>query len=464
MTSTSLLILLLNCIALTIIYILSWSNCYDTLFDQLDIGDAPQQKSSRYNGRLRLIVTGDDGGDDYDDETQVEYNEEKLESSSSIGISLGAARNHGFEAPFLKWKLTPVTIPENWQYTTPKWCKNETDPTFDNSPRDGKIIVHFHMQHNAGTNFYLAIKQYVPCATRACFQHQKHCLVSYNEKVEAENIRYNYKKHGVQYVSVELMLPPKLSLPFVSQEAREGLYFTTIVRDPFRRFLTHLRHTNKAVNGSVDGPNGHFWRDYSTKHQGDLYAGDNLNVRWLSGAREGITKDHVNLAKCRLQLFDLVILDVFYDQALKKVVCPLNRWHGGMHCSKDIANEEHKSNKADPLEGVNEPFVGAWIERLRPSFEIYDYAKLLSLKQLKDQGITDLPTVSEVPLYMETMAKYTGTDVTKQFRNIPKVNLQNIHLFEPPTEFCENMQHIWSNGDDIVPDLFGIGSIKKSFI
>ena len=457
MKTGHLLILILNCIALSIIYITSWSNCNSSLFDEVEIDDAPITRL----GHSRFDLTaGDDDGDYGDPERQDFYSDASLVTSSpAITVSSEVRHHHGLEPSFLQWDATPVEVPENWVYITPKSCKNATDPTFDNSPRNGKVIVHFHMQHNAGTNFYSAIKQFVPCATRACWQHQKHCLVSYDEKIEAENIRNNYKLHGVQYVSIELMLPPKLSLPFVSEEAREGLYFTTIVRDPFRRFLTHLRHTNKAL--TVDGVNGHFWRDY--KENQELYAGDNLNVRWLSGARGAISKDHVNLAKCRLQLFDLVILDKFYDHALKGILCPMNGWRGKKHCDEQLASEEHTSNKADPLEGVDKSFIGAWIERLRPSFEIYDYAKLLSLKQLKKRGVTELPYVSDVPLYMETIAKYTGTDVKKQFKDIPKVNLQNMQMFDPPEEFCDHVKSIWLSGDDVVPDVYGIGAIKKSW-
>ena len=456
MKTGHLLFLILNCIALSIIYISSWSNCHRSLFDEVEIDDAPQTF-----GRSRLgMTTGDDDGDYDEGDTQYIYSEAPLAMSTPEITVYPQVGNHpGIEPSFLQWDATPVEVPQDWHYVTPKACKNATDPSFDKSPRNGKVIVHFHMQHNAGTNFYSAIKQFVPCATRACWQHQKHCLVSYDENIEAENIRNNYQQHGVQYVSVELMLPPKLSLPFVSEEAREGLYFTTIVRDPFRRFLTHLRHTNK--NGIVDGINGPFWRDY--KENQELYAGDNLNVRWLSGARGAISKDHVNLAKCRLQLFDLVILDKFYDHAFKRVLCPMNGWRGKKHCDQELAVEEHTSNKADPLEGVDKSFIGAWIERLRPSFEIYDYAKLLSLKQLKDHGVTELPSVSEVPLFMETMAKYTGTDVMKQFKDIPKVNLQNMHIFDPPAEFCNYVKSIWLSGDDVVPDVHGIGAIKRSW-
>jgi len=477
MKTGQLLLLILNCVALSIIYLTSWSNCTGSLLDQVDIDDVPQTSSSsarHHDSYLRFIDTGDDDGDDYDEaEEQLEEGiaiatDSIISKSSSTEVSSTlhsknqavAAAGLLFEPSFLQWEASPAVPSQPWQFITPKGCTNATSSSSP-SRKNGKIIVHFHMQHNAGTNFYASIKPFVPCATRACWQNHKHCLVSYNERVEADNLRLNYQKYGVQYVSVELMLPPKLSLPFVSDEAREGLYFTTIVRDPFKRYLTHLRHTNKSKDGSVDGPAGHFWRDYKEKQ--DLYAGDNLNVRWLSGARGSITKDHVNISKCRLQLFDLVILDVFYDYALKRVLCPMNGWVGKKHCDPSISKEGHTSNKANPLEHVDKSFIGAWVERLRPSFEIYDYAKLLSLKRLRELGVTDLPQVSEVPLYIETMAKYTGTDVTKQFRDIPKVNLDNMHLFDPPVEFCYKMREVWSNGDDVIPDVYGIGAIKKSW-
>ena len=53
-------------------------------------------------------------------------------------------------------------------------------------------------------------------------------------EVEADNIRANYRNYGLQYISYELQLPPHFPLPFVSETARKGLFFTTIVRDPFR--------------------------------------------------------------------------------------------------------------------------------------------------------------------------------------------------------------------------------------
>jgi len=186
-----------------------------------------------------------------------------------------------------------------------------------------------------------------------------------------------------------------------------------------------------------------------------------LNTRWLSGAVDEITTEHVNIAKCRLQLFDLVIADTLYTQATKQILCPLNNWISGKHCSNDEKEVEHKS-KSDKLEGTTPHFIGAWIERLRPSFEIYDYARLLSLKQLKQHGVKDLPEVSEVPSYLQTLARYTNMTVTDaHLQRIPRISLENEEIFHPPKEFCEHMKKVWTSNPDAVPNAYGIGTIKQ---
>ena len=85
---------------------------------------------------------------------------------------------------YLYWKL-PSPKPENWQInvnTQSVNCKNNnSNTTKQYTDPNQKIIVHFHMQHNAGTEFYAFAKGYTPCATRACWQEAKHCIVSYNE-------------------------------------------------------------------------------------------------------------------------------------------------------------------------------------------------------------------------------------------------------------------------------------------
>jgi hypothetical protein len=197
-------------------------------------------------------------------------------------------------------------------------------------------------------------------------------------------------------------------------------------------------------NGRASSP---FWFDLQGVQK--VYSGDNLNIRWLAGTRDQhITPDHINIAKCRLQLFDLVIVDTTYEHAVKRVICPLNNWKGGSICADTIANTEHRT-KPDPLNGTDPILIGSWIERLRPSFEIYDYARILSWNQLQDQGVKDLPEMSEIPSYMQTLAKYTGMEITDMhFRNIPRVSLRNEEHFHPPVQFCRKMKRIWMSNPD----------------
>ncbi|KAL3791118.1 hypothetical protein ACHAW5_004536 [Stephanodiscus triporus] len=401
------------------------------------LSDAPELSHT-------TTATGDDD-DDYDEIDQGRTTERD--------VAIVSASGGGYTPSHLRWDMPSIEEPEDWSFKMPRYCENAAKFRPD---REQKIIVHFHMQHNAGTEFWQFASRFTPCATRACWQDSKHCMVSYNEEVEAENIRQNYINHGVQYVSYELMLPPRFPLPFVSETARRGIFFTTIVRNPFKRFLTYVRRHASFTSLKGDMSNGRspFWIDLQERRKRRVYAGDNLNARWLSGAIEHISIDHVNIAKCRLQLFDLVIADNLYEYALKKVMCPLNNWKGGRDargkilCDDTVSKEEHKS-KPDPLNGTDAHFIGAWVERLRPSFEIYDYARLISWKQLNERGVKDLPELSEVPSYMETLARYTNMEVTDiHFKEIKRVNLENEDHFHPPVEFCNRMKKIWTSNPD----------------
>ncbi|KAL7462305.1 hypothetical protein ACHAXS_002731 [Conticribra weissflogii] len=367
---------------------------------------------------------------------------------------------------FLEWNEAPVVIPPDWKFRTPESCLDRK--RFDSASaanRNNKIIVHYHMQHNAGTSFYEWANEHFTdeCATQCCYQKWKHCMVSFNEEIEAENIRNNYENHGVQYVSYELMLPPRFPLPFVGERAREGLFFTTIVRDPFKRFLTYMRRPMIKYHGNADDADSPFWTELSNKKK--VYSPDNLNARWLSGALgKTLTPDHINVAKCRLQLFDLVITDTLFTQAVQQILCPLNNWTNGKYCGDDKTNqtkEYRPKPKSNNLEGTDPHFVGAWIERLRPSFEIYDYARLLSLKHMKKFKVQNLPQLSEVPSYMQVIATYANKTIDdNHFRRVPRLSIQNEDLFHPPKEFCDSMKKVWTSNPDEVPNVIGLGTIK----
>jgi len=233
-----------------------------------------------------------------------------------------------------------------------------------------------------------------------------------------------------------------------------------------KRLITWLRQLQKypsrATTKDVGAPPDFFWSEMEGNR--GVYKRENLNVRWLSGTLDDVTPDHVNIAKCRLQLFDLVIVDTTYDTAVKEVICPLNNWQGLDEHGRCNGTQtpHHNAKKLDPLNETDSHFVGAWIERLRPSFELYDYARILSYLQLKDRGVKDIPEMSEVPSYIETLSRFTNIQL-----NTPKeslVSLKNIDRFHPPKEFCDNLKKVWVSNSDEVPYVNGIGTIGKGRI
>jgi hypothetical protein len=194
-----------------------------------------------------------------------------------------------------------------------------------------------------------------------------------------------------------------------------------------------------------------FWNDLP-KYRGN-YSPANLNVRWLSGATEDISNDQLNIAKCRLQLFDLVISDDLIEYAVKKVLCPLNKWTstGGkriLSCDDKVSGK-NPSPKLDPLNGTEPLLIGVLLERLRPSFELYDYARIMSWTQLKERGVERLPHLSDVPSYVEALAAYKHTSASDlNLQKIIKQFYSKNKMKDPPVEFCNKMKEIWTSNPD----------------
>lgn len=168
----------------------------------------------------------------YLNDAPLQLRQQRYDNAAAIGI---IDRTIDQLPSYLQWEELNEAPPEDWSFNTPKNCPTNNNFHYNHSIHSQqRIIVHYHMQHNAGTQFYLFARKFTPCATQACWQNSKHCMVSNKEEFEAENLRQNYRKYGVQYVSYEFMLPPRFPMPFVSEDARRGLFFTTIMRDPFK--------------------------------------------------------------------------------------------------------------------------------------------------------------------------------------------------------------------------------------
>ena len=322
--------------------------------------------------------------------------------------------------------------PTNWTFRFNQeqfQCPENVDLT---KPR----IVFFHIQHHAGTLFYKAAIVNKECAPRACRQDDKQCLVSYSEQVEAKNIRDT----RMTFIPYEIMLPPQFPLPFVNE--REGFFFATIMRHPIDRLKTVLRRVPRKQE--------EFWYTGDIKRN-DPYIMDNLSVRWLAGVtyNRQITDQDLHLAKCRLELLDLVITDKTHTESMIQVVCPLRGWRG---CKKIF--EEHDSKKSDSLSELDPVVAGAWIERQRPSFELYDYARRLSVHQLQTRhGIANPKDHLLKPSFVQTMEKYA---------NITSPGSMKMKSEHVPVTGCEEYHRLWASNQDLVPRIWGLNTILKT--
>ena len=71
-----------------------------------------------------------------------------------------------------------------------------------------------------------------------------------------------------------------------------------------------------------------------------------------------------------------------------------------MSCNYNVSNAERRS-KADPLEGTNPLLIGTWAQRLRPSFKVYDYARILSWRHMRERGVAVFPTLAYLEVARE---------------------------------------------------------------
>ena len=269
----------------------------------------------------------------------------------------------------------------------------EMDPSYNNchrsfhsSPiRTLRKWVHYHMQFNAGTALFATARKAAnatgECLPRICSQCRGECWLSYNANEEGRRLlANNYSSYFY-----EASIPPAFPMPFPpGTEDRDRFWFTTVFKNPVDRLRTALRLKMDEHRGGDD--QGHPWSfapffldpgTHGSPGQAHGFVHDNLPVRWLAGVRErrSIVTSDILLAKCRLALFDLVMTDHTFAEAVADVICPERNW-GSDDCKvlHGRINGTRKP-KPDPLldPAVPRPFVGAWIERHR-----YEIAASLS--------------------------------------------------------------------------------------
>ena len=146
------LVIILNAVAISIIYITSWSNCHRDLLSDVEISDVPLQISRSYNS---LHSTAEDDDEEYEygdteirDGSDVQAGSHASKFSASNASASVKFESYHFEPSFLKWEATPVDVLENWEFKIPKYCRQDRIKDFvDNDvKKEGKVVVHFHMQ------------------------------------------------------------------------------------------------------------------------------------------------------------------------------------------------------------------------------------------------------------------------------------------------------------------------------
>jgi hypothetical protein len=230
------------------------------------------------------------------------------------------------------------------------------------------IFVHYHIQHHIGTALSDLAKRNDECAPRICSQKLGHCLQSLNERGEAAHLLAT----NLTYVSYELTLSLEFPLPFVDPDVRKNFFFTTIMRDPLDRMLTTARHRLK------DTPLHYIFPENQTVSK--TLDAENKALKWLAvDTRKPFTDTAavVALAKCRLELFDVVLTDDLLTEGLG-LVCKLRGWKS--------CKLRKKKDKSKELR-VDRAILVGWIERQRPSYELYDYARWLAADRLRKAGI-----------------------------------------------------------------------------
>ena len=282
------------------------------------------------------------------------------------------------------------------------------------------------------------------------------------------------RQRGLSFIPYEAPLPAFFSLPFVQPEARRGLFFTTIMRNPFHRLLSVAKR--KMKNSEV---HFNFWWDITHEETHKHYHVDNLSVRWLAGivTDRSITQEDMDRAKCRLELFDLVMTEETLEPAVSGILAPARNWTKGFQQDTSppdasppdwIKNfrQRQPPNYTKPYgEGMDRIYLGAWLERQRPSFELYDYARRLAVRHLREAGLEPPATaLSRVPSFITTMQAYALPPKGAFPESVLEFSSQDYETNhhgsdeELPVD-CSRFHRIWKSGPDRIPRISGIGAI-----
>eukprot|EP00929_Paragymnodinium_shiwhaense_P077990 TRINITY_DN40322_c0_g1_i1.p1 TRINITY_DN40322_c0_g1~~TRINITY_DN40322_c0_g1_i1.p1 ORF type:complete len:453 (+),score=67.41 TRINITY_DN40322_c0_g1_i1:118-1476(+) len=370
---------------------------------------------------------------------------------------------------------------EDWSGMFPAWLPNppklmhpgpfEPEPCTDGkrdsrktlSAGTGRVHIHYHIQHHAGTMMWDCAMYADECGPRACLRRSQECFFSLSEEVEAQKVL----ERGYTYISYEMMLPPRFPMPFVGH--RDKFFFTVIMRHPLDRLLSKtsvIDYTRQFPEEMAKG-------DYTStvllpdKPHGPLRGGyphENLALRWLAGKPSPLqlTLHDVARAKCRLLGFDLVISDTLSTETVQKVLCNGHHWRWNCTGFKFKKPKSHNRTARERIR--NDALYSVLVERHRMDFELYDFAMGLARKHLLQYGVrtkATLPPLSASSYVdaMQDVLKLSDSGL-KEMRAEVKMQAEGPGTMKALgvdnlQSFCNRMHDEWSNNPVVPAKLLG---------
>lgn len=213
------------------------------------------------------------------------------------------------------------------------------------------------------------------------------------------------------------------------------------------------------------------------------YLSDNLALRWLSGKvgnQRPLTEADLTLAKCRLDGFDF-IMDFSLLAETLPALCDSSVWRWKA-CSRGRGDRPRPGTTGGPTMGGsmrsltswpskaastrkgvhNDTLYGAFVQRHRLSFDLYDYSRLLAAKHMVQFGLRKTELPPPPPSYVEALVA-GGVKLNKHAQAHAGKYLKQRHTGSQARakhrRACEKIHRKWAlNAEGTKPDIVGIGA------
>ena len=188
------------------------------------------------------------------------------------------------------------------------------------------MIIHFHIQHHAGTNLLDIVKRnHLETKADSAWGHETQvATVQYQHPIigppglpwikpdpqlSADELEQRWLALGLEWAQIEMPFNRVDNTPWDSSK----IVFTIIMRHPMDRILANTTYPRKGFPEILEKGDYSRW----VNREGGDYV-DNMALRWIAGksSREGPVNEQDYLeAKKRLEKFNLIIIQEWLPEA-----------------------------------------------------------------------------------------------------------------------------------------------------